>query len=266
MKRAKKRMTLLAQAWASWLGAIIFYTCLPLPQHWHMEFRWIARWAPWVGALIGLILGLSDGWLGLGGMPLLVRSALIVAMGLLLTGGLHADGVADSADGLAVPDASGQETHRRLEVMADSRMGAFGGMAVVVLILLKVLALGAIEDYRLFVLVGVSMWGRWAQQWAIARYPYLKKDGKGAFHKAALPTLGHTVPCLLGLLGIQTLWIALGWISLPLGSLMIAGGVVLSLLTSAYFNWQLGGHTGDTYGAVVEWTEALLLCALTIRP
>lgn len=258
-------MTLLAGAWASWLGALTFYTCLPLPQHWRMEFRWIARWAPWVGALIGLILGLSDGWLSLAGMPLLVRSALTVAMGLLLTGGLHVDGVMDSADGLAVPDTGEQDIRRRLEAMADSRMGAFGGMAVVVLILLKVLALGAIEDSRLFVLVGVSMWGRWGQQWAIARYPYLKKDGKGAFHKSALPTIGHTVPCLLSLLGIQALWMALGWISLPIGLLMTGGGVVFSLLTSAYFNWQLGGHTGDTYGAVVEWTEALLLCALTIN-
>lgn len=245
--------------WASWNGALMFYTCLPIPKSWPLEFRWIARWVPWVGLVVGGLLATADIGLAALQMPLLVRSTLVVALGIALTGGLHLDGVMDAADGLAVPDRQ-----RRLAVMADSRMGAFGGMAAVVLVLLKVVALGALVEDRFFILVAVATWARWAQQWAIARYPYLKKEGKGAFHKAALPSIKYVLPSLIGLFALS---LGLGWLGLVPWLLWLrtaAIGIVLSLLTSAYFYRQLGGHTGDTYGAVVEWTEALLLCSLTV--
>lgn len=246
------------KAWASWNGALMFYTCLPIPQSWPLEFRWIARWVPLVGAVVGGLLAVVDRVLSALQLPDTLSSALVVAVGIALTGGLHLDGVMDAADGLAVPDAN-----RRLAVMADSRMGAFGGMAAIVLVLLKVLALAALVDSRAFILVAVAAWGRWGQQWAIARYPYLKKEGKGAFHKAALPSITYTLP---GLVGIVWLSAGLGWLGLvpwPVVWRSAIGGFALALMTSAYFYQQLGGHTGDTYGAVVEWTEALLLCSLT---
>ena len=246
------------KAWASWNGALMFYTCLPIPPNWPLEFRWIARWAPLVGAFIGGLLAVVDRVLSALQLPDTLSSALVVAIGIALTGGLHLDGVMDAADGLAVPDPN-----RRLAVMADSRMGAFGGMAAIVLVLLKVLALAAIVNSRAFVLIAVAAWGRWGQQWAIARYPYLKKAGKGAFHKAALPSVIYTLP---GLLGIVLSSVGLGGLGLVPWSVVwrsAVGGFGLALIISAYFYRRLGGHTGDTYGAVVEWTEALLLCSLT---
>ncbi|MEM6868013.1 MAG: adenosylcobinamide-GDP ribazoletransferase [Cyanobacteria bacterium P01_C01_bin.121] len=243
---------------SGWHGALMFYTCLPMPQHWPLEFRWIAHWVPWVGAVVGGLLAVADYLLLLLHVPVLVASALVVALGIVITGGLHLDGVMDVADGLAVVDAN-----RRLAVMSDSRMGAFGGMAAVVLILLKVVALASIAEHRAFVLVAVAMWGRWAQQWAIARYPYLKKEGKGAFHKTALPTLWHSLPHLIGLLCLGGLWGVSGWVPVSVLVRTSIGGVLIAWLTSAYFYRQLGGHTGDTYGAVLEWSEALLLCSLS---
>jgi len=247
------------RACAGWHGALMFYTCLPVPQRWPLEFRWIACWVPWVGAVVGGLLAIADHLLSALHVPSLVASTLVIAVGIAITGGLHVDGVMDTADGLAVPNAS-----RRLAVMSDSHMGAFGGMAAIVLVQLKVVALASITDYRAFVLVAVAMWGRWAQQWAIARYPYLKKEGKGAFHKAALPTVWHSLPHLLGLICLSGVLGACRLV--PIGILTRAsiGGLLLSLLTSAYFYRQLGGHTGDTYGAVVEWSEALLLCSLGV--
>ena len=243
---------------SKWHAALMFYTCLPIPTNWSLEFRWVARWAVGVGAAIGGLLTIADALFALLNLPPLVASTLVVAFGLLLTGGLHLDGVMDTADGLAVPDRS-----RLLSVMSDSRMGAFAGMAVVVLILLKVVAIASISQHRWFVLILTPMWGRWAQQWAIARYPYLKKEGKGAFHKAALPTPLYALPSLLILIGMTgLLWLS----SLTPTALAIRSaisGLALSLLTNAYFVKQLGGHTGDTYGAVVEWTEAFLLCSLS---
>lgn len=239
----------------------MFYTCLPIPQHWPLEFRWIALWVPWVGVVVGGLLAAIDWILATLHFPITVSSALIIVLGIALTGGLHLDGVMDTADGLAVPDQS-----RRLAVMSDSRMGAFGGMAAIALILLKVLALSAITQHRAFVLIAVSVWGRWAQQWAIATYPYLKKEGKGAFHKHALPTFRYALP---NLLLIILLSLGLSLIAGMPGRLLFkttAAGLIFSGLTSHYFYKRLGGQTGDTYGAVVEWTEALLLCSLSAGP
>lgn len=207
-------------------------------------------------------MAIADLSLSAFGIPTPVRSALVAALWIALTGGLHVDGVIDTADGLAVPDRD-----RRLIVMTDSRMGAFGGMAVVILLLLKVVALTYLLERtsiaRTFGLIAVCSWGRWGQQWAIARYPYLKEKGKGAFHKAALPAISNTLPSALTIILISLISAFSGIIPISLAIRTTAGGLILSWLSSAYFARQLGGHTGDTYGAVVEWTEAFLLCLLT---
>jgi adenosylcobinamide-GDP ribazoletransferase len=163
----------------------------------------------------------------------------------------------DTADGLAV-----QDRKRRLEVMADSATGAFGAMAAIALLLLKTAALTDIGAYRWLALMASAGWGRWGQVVAIAFYPYLKPTGKGAFHKEAIRTPQDILLGLLLLLGLSGLPLLLDkavWLSL----VMAVGGCAIALLTGAWFHRQLGGHTGDTYGAVVEWTEALFLCLLT---
>lgn len=241
----------------SFLGAILFYTCIPLPSHWPVEFNRIARWIPCVGLLLGGLLGLIDFSLQGLGMPGLTRSVLVVGIGIALTGGLHLDGVSDTADGLAVPDPQ-----QRLAVMQDSVTGAFGVMAVVVVLALKITALSELTQMRWLGLMLAAGWGRWGQVSAIAFYPYLKAQGKGAFHKKALKLPQDLILGLLFLLGLSMVqgFYLNGWVALASGAL----GGVIALLSGYWFHCQLGGHTGDTYGAVVEWTEALILCGLTI--
>lgn len=243
-------------------GAIAFYTCLPVPNWMHPAFPQAARMAPVVGLLIGALLGLADASLHYLGMPALTRSGLVVGLWIWVTGGLHLDGAMDTADGLAVLDPQ-----RRLEVMADSRAGAFGVMAAIALLLLKTAALTDLAESalpRMLLLMLAAGWGRWSQQVAIARYPYLKPTGKGAFHKAALPSLAYTVPSLLLLLSLS-FYPALANPNLWRWSLILGlGAGAIALLLSAWFHHRLGGHTGDTYGAVVEWTEALVLVLCTL--
>lgn len=246
------------QVCCSLISAVTFYTCIPIPAGWALEFRGIARWAPVIGLLIGGILAIIDVGLQQVGVPILTRSALVVVSWIALTGGLHLDGVMDTADGLAV-----QDRQRRLEVMADSATGAFGAMAAVALLLLKTAALTDIETNRWLALMASAGWGRWGQVVAIALYPYLKPRGKGAFHKEAIRLPQDILLGLLFLLGLCTLPLLLSrgsWWGV-LG--MTVGGCAIALLTGAWLHRQLGGHTGDTYGAVVEWTEALFLCLLT---
>ncbi len=243
-----KRFKLLKELFASFLGAISFYTIVPLRDSWLIDFRRIARWSPLVGLILGAILALMDYLLEQINCPRLLGSVLIVAFWLFLTGGLHLDGVMDTADGLAV-----MEPERRLEVMKDSRVGAFGVIACLIVLLLKIAALADLERGRGLALIGAAGWGRWGQVLAIALYPYLRVDGKGAFHKKSLQ-----IPSDL-ILGLSCLLIAfcfVGWS----GLILVVVGGVSSYLVGRWFFKQLGGHTGDTYGAVVEWTEALFLC------
>ncbi|WP_413166268.1 adenosylcobinamide-GDP ribazoletransferase [Capilliphycus salinus ALCB114379] len=245
------------QQTAAIAAAIAFYTCLPVPLSWTLEFRGIARLAPVIGLTIGGMLGLLDGGLNLLGFPPLLRSALIVVGGIAITGGLHLDGAMDTADGLAVTDPN-----RRLEVMSDSLTGAFGVMAAIAIVLLKTAALSDLDQYRPLVFMAVAGWGRWGQLVAIARYPYLKAVGKGAFHKDSTYTPFDLIPGILLLLSLSGLQILLDPSRWLVAVGMALGGGAIAILIGAWFNARLGGHTGDTYGAVVEWTETFLLCLL----
>ena len=245
------------QQTATLAAAIAFYTCLPVPSSWTLAFRGIARLAPLIGLMIGGILGLLDSGLHLLGMPVLTQSVLVILAGIGLTGGLHLDGAMDTADGLATPDRK-----RRLEVMSDSLTGAFGAMAAVAIILLKTAALHDIQTHRWLALMAVAGWGRWGQLVAIICYPYLKPTGKGAIHKESNLSARDLIPGLLLLLSLSGFLLILDSDRWLMSVGMAFGGGAIAVLTGAWFNYKLGGHTGDTYGAVVEWTEALLLCLL----
>lgn len=255
-------MTRLIQWWKTALSnltaSIIFYSIIPLPDINGLDFRKVAYLAPVVGLVIGGILGLCDTGMNYLGVPILTRSAVVVCGWMALTGGLHLDGAMDTADGLAVGNPE-----KRLEVMADSATGAFGAMAAIAIVLLKTVALTEIEAHRWLVLIAACGWGRWGQQLAILQYPYLKPTGKGAFHKEAICSYKDIIPGVLLLLGLSGLLWLLNSQSLFFPLVMIFAGSAIAFLTGAWFNHKLGGHTGDTYGAVVEWTEALFLCVLT---
>jgi adenosylcobinamide-GDP ribazoletransferase len=249
------------QTLINWLrqlgGALVFYTILPLPQHWPLEFVRIARWAPWIGALIGAILTLANRLLSHLPVSDLLRGVLVTTLWIVLTGGLHLDGVMDTADGLAVPDPE-----RRLAVMSDSRTGAYGAMAGMLLILLKAAAIADLSPTA--PLWTIPIWGRWAQWLAIARYPYLKAEGKGAFHRQSLALPQDLWPSLL--LFFAVLGIALfHWTNQTLlFTKIIAIGLGVSWGVAAGFNRRFNGMTGDIYGAITEWTEALILCSFSL--
>ncbi len=255
------------QDWVQWLksllfkaiAGIIFYTSIPLPYVSGLEFSNVAKLAPLIGVAIGGILGILDIGMDWIGIPVFTRSALVIAAWIAITGGLHLDGVMDTADGLAVCDPQ-----RRLQVMTDSATGAFGAMAAIVIILIKTSALIDIQEFRWLCLMVACGWGRWGQQSAIVFYPYLKPTGKGAFHKEAMKSYWDLIPGFLIVSSLSAVSIVLEQERLVFALVMAIAGGATAILVGAWFNRKLGGHTGDTYGAVVEWTEALILCVFTI--
>jgi adenosylcobinamide-GDP ribazoletransferase len=245
------------QLGSSFCSAVIFYTIFPLPAAWTNSWQRIARWASSIGMLIGGILAVSDLLLQYGGFSPLTRSAIITVLWVGITGGLHLDGAMDTADGLATTEPT-----RRLEIMKDSATGAYGAMVAIAIILLKTVALNEILDNKWLILILAAGWSRWGQLMAIALYPYLRETGKGAFHQENLQLFPDIfIGSVLVLIGsIFLLFLGdFSWLNV----LIIISCGAIALLPGYYFYHRFQGHTGDTYGAVVEWSEVLLLLWLS---
>lgn len=226
-------------------GAWIFYSVLPAWPWIRPRFERIARFAPWIGLVLGLLQALL--WLLLQGrVPVAAQVALVLALGITLSGGLHLDGAMDTADGLAAGD-------RCLEAMEDSRVGASGVQALVLLLLLRAAALLCLGGAAPPALLWSGFWSRTSPLLAMAWFPYLRPEGgTAAFHRVHWRGLGcEGRPALLGL-GLLLL-AAPGWWPVALLSALPAALVPL------WLGRRLGGHSGDSYGACVEWSEALVL-------
>jgi adenosylcobinamide-GDP ribazoletransferase len=234
-------------------GAWVFYSVLPAWPGVMPRFERIARFGPLIGLVLGGVQGLFW-WLSAGWMPLGAQVALVLALGLVLTGGLHIDGAMDTADGLGAGP-------RALEAMADSRVGASGVQALVVLLLLRAGALLCLAAAAPLALLWAAFWGRVAPLLAMQWYPYLREQGSAGFHRQHWRGLSaELAPALLVLalaLGLAA-WTHWPW---PQGL-----GLLPAVLVPVWFGRRLGGHSGDSYGACVEWTEslALLLMALLL--
>ncbi len=219
------------------------------------RFERVARFAPLLGLVLGGLQALLW-WAGSGWLPAGARVVLVIALGLALTGGLHHDGALDTADGLAAGP------QRRLEAMADSRVGAAAVQAALQLVLLRgagLLALAGLPAvWGAQALVWAALWGRIAPLLAMHFYPYLRREGSAAFHRQHWRGLGRELrPALLA----AAFLLACAWLLLPgAGGLLLAlPGMLPALLLPRWLGHRLGGHSGDSYGACVEWTECLSL-------
>jgi len=212
-----------------------------------------APWAfPLVGAVVGLLAGLVLRLAEFAKVPPLLAAGWTVVALLLLTGALHEDGLADTADGFG----GGRTAARKLEIMRDSRIGSFGALALGCSLLLRVAAIAALPA----VLAVPSLVVTAAAARAAMLIPLLllspaRPDGLGA-GMAAAPR-GASI---LGLL----LAVAAGLALLPARPallLLLAVGVG-ALLMSTLARRQIGGHTGDVLGAVEQIGECLGLTIL----
>lgn len=204
-------------------------------------------WFPIIGATIGAFSGgLYAGAYQIMPSPL---AALIAVMGgILLTGGLHEDGFADTADALG----SGLAGERGLEVMRDSRLGTYGSLALVVSILWRVLAVGALDPIQAFVgLVMAHSLGRSAAVALMATSQPAREDGLG--RAGIIGVDGFGVGALAaGLLIAGALG---GWWLVPA---MLLAAVALVWLRTASLT-RFSGVTGDILGAGEQLTELAVL-------
>ena len=203
---------------------------------------------PAVGLLLGLALLGLDRLLS-SVLPVTAASAVLVAFLAVATGFLHLDGVADTADGLL----GGSTPERRLEIMRDSRIGAFGAAALVLVLLLEWTALASlVPPWRGPGLVLFPILGRTAMVAAIAAFPYARSEGLGfVFRRHVWPWAAPAAAVLS--LGLSILCFGISGTALWGASLLVAALMGFAL-------WpRLGGLTGDTYGAICEITQVVIL-------
>ena len=209
-------------------------------------------WFPVVGALLGLVLG-ALWWCAARIFPISVAALLVVLADLGLTGLLHMDGLADSADGL-LPHL---ERSRRLAVMAEPDVGAFGTVAVAAVLLARWVALDAIEP-SIWLLTAMWCASRTAMAAVIGRVAYARGDSglATAFEGSAL-ALVVVVPVLLATAALASAW------SVPAGPVAVGSTLIGFAAVVSLGQRRLGGYTGDVLGAagVVGETVGLVVAS-----
>jgi len=236
------------------LTACRFLTRLPLPSAGDSTPRLAAGSMvafPLVGAILGVLLVLADAALRLL-LPALPACALLLALWVALTGGLHLDGFIDCCDALwaAKPPAE------RLEILRDVHVGAYGVAGGALLLIVKFSALTALPAaWRWPLLLLAPLAARWAMVYATARYPYARRGpGLGLWFKEALRPahlLGATL--VAGILAMA--------VNIWLGPAMLLLAWLLTLALAAWTHSRLGGLTGDVYGMICEVIEPAILLA-----
>ncbi len=211
--------------------------------------------AAWAFAVVGLGVGLAGAlalgllaWLGLPSLPAAVAA---VAVQVLITGALHEDGLADTADGFG----GGRDRDAKLEIMRDPRTGAYGAVALVLVLAGRIAALAALADASAAgALIVAAAAGRAGMVWAMAALPAARAEGLGA--DAGRPT-------------IDRVWVALAVAALA--ALLLLGitaaivtivvGIAAAMAVVGLARRQIGGQTGDLLGAAEQTVELACLFA-----
>jgi len=238
------------------LNATAFLTRLPVPSRAEAaapDLGRAYRAFPLVGAVIGAMIACAELLLLRIGLPVIPAAALALGVGMLLTGALHEDGVADVADGFG----GGRDKARKLEIMGDSRLGTFGALALVVMFVTKVGALAALPRGDVILdLVAVHALARAPLAVIAARMSYARDEGLAV--AAGRPDAKTAfAACVVAAVIVL--------ICLPFGqavkAMLVAAAAASGLAVLA--QRQIGGQTGDVLGAAEQVGEVALLVLLS---
>jgi adenosylcobinamide-GDP ribazoletransferase len=202
-----------------------------------------APWFPLVGALLGAIVaGVAVGLEPL--LPALLAATVAVAVEVVLTGALHVDGLADSADGLA-----GRDRERALAIMRDHAIGAYGASALVLDLLAKTAALATLaERGDVLPVVAAFAVSRAAALPLAAALPYARTEGAGSALDRLPPVVAAGAVALAAVAAV------------PAPATLAAGALVVVAIW-LLARRSLGGVTGDVMGAAIELTATTALIA-----
>ena len=238
-------------------------------------------WFPLVGALLGGAQ-VAAAWLLGGHLPPGLIAIALVALSAALTGGLHLDGLADTFDGWA---GGRGERARPLEIMRDSRIGAHGAAALVLLLAAKIVAIAellphgellprfdrlargdALQRGAVWPLLAAPLLARWAVVPLVVFFGYARAEGLGsAFrtHARKVDVAGTTIVAVGAAIAIGAGTPSFGDTATAIG-IAAASALGVALALAGLLDRRLGGLTGDVYGAAIELTELAVLVSAVV--
>ena len=255
------------------LGALLqclrFYSRLPVPvlasegdPHRLPDFRVIPRMIGPAGLIIGFIPAVLLILCAVLGLPSLANAFLVLGASMLITGAFHEDGIADMADGFG----GGATPARRLEIMTDSRIGTFGGAALVVSTGLRAALLAGLIDFSgpsaaAFAFLAFSAWSRAVGLMPLALLRPAKPDGKSA--AVGQPTRQTLLIALIvaALIAFPLLWA--GGFGLARATFALMVGLAIAVLINAWSRRMIDGQTGDVAGGITLLAEISGLIVLS---
>ena len=239
-------------------AAFIFFTRIPVggfPFR-KADFRWAAAHAPFVGLVLGSVLGTCFHLL----LPLgsLVAGVLVLGLSMLLTGAFHEDGLADTSDALG----GAYDPEKVLQILKDSRIGSFGGAALVFTLAARAALLARLGDAGVWALPLAFCAARVGPIWQMAALPYVTANAGG---KSRDLTRGGYLQAIVAALWLVTAGALAHYLGvLSARRFAILGGTLafVSLLTAYRYVRRVGGITGDFLGATEQLGEIAALCVL----
>lgn len=240
--------------------ALQFFTRVPIPRWVGFEPDWLhhaSRYFPAVGLVVGALCAAVyavAGWLW---SPVIAVLMSTIA-GIWMTGAFHEDGFADTCDGFG----GGMTPQRVLEIMTDSRIGAYGAIGIGLLLALKCVTLASLPPQAvLAALLVAHPLSRLASTVLIWRLAYVKQEGKAKPLAQKMSSGELLVAAVTGVLPMGVLYFV-GYLS---WQAIVAGLVAVSLITAwlvRMFVRRIGGYTGDCLGAVQQVSEVAFYLAL----
>jgi adenosylcobinamide-GDP ribazoletransferase len=240
--------------------ALQFFTRLPIPRWVGFEADWLhqsGRYFPAVGIVVGALTAAVyalAGWV----LPHVVAVLLSVIAGIYLTGAFHEDGFADTCDGMG----GGTTRERVLEIMTDSRIGAYGAIGILLLLMLKCATLACMPPQTLVAaLLLAHPMSRLAATALIWRLEYAKSEGKAKPLAQRMSTTEFAIAAATVLLPAGAITLA-GWLPWQ----PVLAGAVASTAAAIWlarkFVRRIGGYTGDCLGAVQQVAEVAFYLAV----
>lgn len=241
--------------------ALQFFTRLPIPRWVGFDPAWLnqaSRYFPLVGVVVAIITCAVYA-VGFKLFPPVIAVILSTAAGIYATGAFHEDGFADMCDGFG----GGMTQERVLEIMKDSRIGAYGALGAFCLLLLKCATLTQLPPFgAMAALLFAHPMSRLMAVSLIWRLDYARAEGKSKPLAQKMRTMEFAIAAVTALLPALAL-IYLNWLSWT----MLISGLVAALVATIWlarkFVRRIGGYTGDCLGAVQQVTEVIFyLCVL----
>ena len=243
-------------------GAWLFYTILPKWPLIKPRFKRIARFAPLIGIFIGFFQSFSWLLLRYFNWPYISGGLISIAISIFITGGLHIDGLMDTADGI------GAGPSKRMQAMKDSRVGAIGVQSLVIILILQISAIIKLGSYAPFAFPLAAFWGRISQIFAIENYEYMFKIESDSIHKKYWEGISNEIKPSLMIIVLGIIFF-LSSTNFNISNSLLLISIILSGLISSisipyFLSKSLGGQNGDSYGAGLVITETTNLLILSI--